>query len=255
MNARAPRVLTIGGVDPCGGAGITADARMIASRGCVPLTVAASLTVQNRHRFDGDEPVRDEMLCASLAAVAADGPVAAVKLGWIAAPGSIDVITAWLAGLSALPPIVLDPVIGATAGGARVATRAVLVRELVDRCARFGPVVTPNLPEAAIVAPRGAEELLARGCTAVLVKGGHGDESQIVDRLFTREQSTDIVHPRLPGGPIHGTGCALSSALACHLALGTALVAATRAAIADVERCIAATPRAGDGLPVALRIL
>src|SRR5262245_59272621 len=121
-----PRVLVIGGLDPSGGAGITADAHAVAACGGFPLAVASCLTVQNRHGFRRVEPVAPNLLAAMLDAAADDGQLRAIKIGMVATPAVAVALGRWLAARRAEGvPVVVDPVLSATAGGYAVAAALV----------------------------------------------------------------------------------------------------------------------------------
>ncbi|MCC6671299.1 MAG: hydroxymethylpyrimidine/phosphomethylpyrimidine kinase [Planctomycetes bacterium] len=249
--AAAPRVLVIGGLDPSNGAGITADARAVQAHGGHALTVATGLTVQNRHGYRGGTAVAPDLLRAQLRAALAEGPVLAVKTGLFLSPDQPGLVAAeLLAGLGHAPPWVVDPVLSATAGG--LAGGAELIAALRAECVPRAHVVTPNLPELEALAPAGAHELLAAGARAVLVKGGHGAGDEVVDVLHGAGGPHRFAHPRLGVGPVHGTGCALASAIAAGLAHGREVRAACAVAIGWLQRCLRATVPAGDGLPVPL---
>lgn len=248
-----PRVLVIGGLDPAGGAGITADARVAQVLGALALPVATCLTVQNRRGMQSCAPVSRSTLTASLRAAIDDGALHAVKTGLFADAATIAAVAALIGPLfRSGVPVVVDPVLSATAGGWQGA--APLVEALRQQLLPWATIVTPNLPELARLA--NGDALVLRGLgPAVLVKGGHGDAASLVDRLFTAGDDVEFHHPRLERGPVHGTGCALATSLACRLARGESLEAACAGAIAHVQVCLRATPPSVDGLPEPLAIV
>lgn len=247
-----PRVLTVAGIDPCGGAGLGADARAIHVCGGMPATVPTCTTVQSRRGFVRASAVPPGELRAMLDAVLEDGTVAAMKVGLCADAATVSAIAEWHRALGAsAPPLVVDPVLSATAGGgpaAAVEIARAIVRELAP-CSR---VLTPNLAE--FEALGGVTTLLAGGAFAVLVTGGHGSGPQVIDRLVCADRTVEIVHPRLDIGPVHGTGCGLSAALATYLALDADLESAVRSASGRVHDWLRATRPSTDGLPVPLAI-
>lgn len=246
------RILAIGGVDPCGGAGLCADLRMIQARGAFPLMLSTALTVQNRHGLVSVHPVDAEILEGSLQAIVADGPVHAVKTGLFGTAEQLHWIAGKLESLGA--PVVVDPVLSVTAGGwnAGDAVRDAYLESLLP----LAILATPNLPELGCLASGGdGSALLHTGCRAVLVKGGHGAGETLSDVLFTRGGAREFRHPRLHLGPVHGTGCALASAAAVYLAAGETVQSACGLAIADVQRGLEATEPSADGLPRPLAIL
>jgi hydroxymethylpyrimidine/phosphomethylpyrimidine kinase len=242
------RILLLGGLDPSGGAGLTLDATVVALHGGEPLPVAVATTEQNRRGFRRCDPLPAERWRGALAAVADDGPFAAVKIGLVGDVRTVAALAEWLATLPRTVPIVVDPVLGATSGGFAPGPElaAAYRRWLVP----LATVFTPNLPE--LTALGGAvPPLLAAGARAVLVKGGHGDGVHAEDVLHVDGATHPFRRPRLAIGAVRGTGCALASALACRLARGTGIVAASRSAGDWLARLLVALAAAGagDGLP------
>lgn len=250
-----PRLLVLGGLDPTGGAGITADVRTASAHGAFALPIALALTVQNRRGFAAVHEVPPDHWRPALAAALADGDVHAVKLGLLGSAAQARAVAAALAVLPRALPVVVDPVLSATAGGYDAG--AALAAAYRDELAPLAHVLTPNLPEiAAILGERPLASLLQAGCGAVLRKGGHGDAGLLMDELIAGAGTWRWTHERLAVGPVHGTGCALASALAAQLAHGVALPAATARAIAWLQRCLRVMGRAAaDGLPRPLSIL
>ena len=252
MPETQPRVLTCGGLDPTAGAGITADARMIQLRGGIPLTVATCLTVQNRHGFVSLHPVEELLLRRSLLVVLEDGPVHAIKLGLMPDPRTLHVIAQTLAEAAPEVRLVVDPVLSATAGGYRAAPGLVeAYRELLPMVT----LLTPNQSELVRLAPEGVKQLLGSGCCGVLVTNGAGREENVTDRLFQLDGMAEFEHPRLDVGKVHGTGCALATTLAVHLARGEEMESAAAAAVRIVARCLHSTTPGRNGEPVPLNLI
>lgn len=250
-----PRILAIGGLDPTGGAGIAADARAIAACGGWALPVPACLTVQNRYGFARLEPVDGALLRAMLDAVLQEGRPQAIKIGLVGPIPVVRSLATWLmAHRSRATPVVVDPVLSATAGGYAASDQlAAALRDVLLPAADF---VTPNLPELARLAPGGdARRLLGLGLSGVVVKGGHGEGDVVTDTLVTAQEQVDVEGRRIERGRVHGTGCVFASAFATALAQGMAAPEALRAAHAFVRRCLEATVPASDGLPVPLEIV
>ncbi|MDM0111132.1 bifunctional hydroxymethylpyrimidine kinase/phosphomethylpyrimidine kinase [Variovorax sp. J22R133] len=235
---RYARVLTIAGSDSGGGAGIQADLKTFAALGCYGMTAITALTAQNTQGVSGIHGVPPEFLRAQIKAVVEDIGVDAVKLGMLHAPEIVEVV-AWAIDHYKLPNVVLDPVMVATSGDRLIAAETVdrLVRELFPRAV----VVTPNLDEAALLIGHpiegvdaldaAADELLALGAHAALLKGGHLPGDEVVDLLKQAGgPPLRLASARISSRNLHGTGCTLSSAIAAHLALGATLPdAVTRA--------------------------
>jgi len=235
---RYARVLTIAGSDSGGGAGIQADLKTFAALGCFGMSAITALTAQNTLGVSGIHGVPAAFLKAQIQAVVEDIGVDAVKLGMLHAPEVVEVV-AWAIDHYKLPNVVLDPVMVATSGDRLIAEETVagLVRELFPRAV----VVTPNLDEAALLVGHpieaahalesAAQELLALGARAVLLKGGHLPGDEVVDLLAQRGgHSLRLASERIASRNLHGTGCTLSSAIAAHLALGAELPEAVASA-------------------------
>jgi len=252
-----PRVLSIAGSDSGGGAGVQADLKTFSALGCYGMTAITALTAQNTRGVTGIHAVPPAFLKAQLQAVIEDIGVHAVKIGMLHAPEIVEVV-AWAIDTYKLPNVVLDPVMVATSGDRLIAqeTVQVLVRELFPRVA----VVTPNLDEASLLLGRplpdvaslepAANELLAMGAKAVLLKGGHLPGEELVDLLVQRGELLESMHgKRIPSGNTHGTGCTLSSAIACGLALGESLPRAVVQARCYVRKALrtGAAVRTGGG--------
>lgn len=252
---RTPVALTIAGSDSSGGAGIQADLKTFAALGVYGASAITALTAQNTRGVTGIHAVPAEFVTAQIDAVFSDLEVGAVKIGMVAQAASIDAIAA---ALSHWAPrhVVLDPVMVATSGDPLLASDA--VKALRTRLIPLASVITPNLPEAAALldAPVAANEaeiesqgrrLLALGCRAVLIKGGHGDGAESVDYLVDADNAIALAAPRLATKNTHGTGCSLSSAVAAGLARGEALEQAVRNAKAWISAAIGAADRFSVG--------
>lgn len=230
------RVLLLGGLDPCGGAGITADARVLQQFGALGLPIALVLTVQNRFGFRRLAAVDEDLWQDALAVALADGELHAVKTGLLADAAQVEAVARTLRPLEV--PLVVDPVLSATAGGLDPGgdVAAAYRRHLLPLAA----VATPNRDELAALAPDGVAALLRSGCRAVIVKGGHGDGATARDVLHTEAGERAVEHPRMPVGRVHGTGCAFAAALAAQLAAGVPMAEAMAAASRFVHRCLSA---------------
>src|ERR1700722_9571878 len=226
-----PIALTIAGSDSSGGAGIQADLKTFAALGVYGASVITALTAQNTRGVSDIHQVPADFVTAQIDAVFSDLAVSAVKIGMVAQLATIDAIVASLKRWSP-KHIVLDPVMVATSGDRLLNIGAVeaLRRELIP----IASIITPNLPEAAAlldeaVAPDAVaiqsqgQRLLALGCPAVLIKGGHGGGSESIDYLVRGDGVVALSAPRVATNNTHGTGCSLSSAIAAGLAKGELL--------------------------------
>jgi hydroxymethylpyrimidine/phosphomethylpyrimidine kinase len=250
-----PVALTIAGSDSSGGAGIQADLKTFAALGVYGASVITALTAQNTRGVSAIHPVPSDFVTAQLDAVFSDLDVGAVKIGMVAQLTTIDAIAAALARWSPRH-VVLDPVMVATSGDPLLAADAVerLRTALIPRAA----LITPNLPEAAALLDEAVAEtgtaiesqgrrLLALGCPAVLIKGGHGQGAESTDYLVTGRGTVALSAPRVATRNTHGTGCSLSSAIAAGLAKGEDMETAVRHAKAWVSAAIAAADRFAVG--------
>ncbi len=246
-----PVALTIAGSDSSGGAGIQADLKTFAALGVYGASAITALTAQNTGGVTGIHVVPVEFLRAQIDAVFADLDVGAVKIGMVAQLASIEAIADALRRWSP-KHVVLDPVMVATSGSRLLAAEA--VEALRQKLIPLATIITPNLPEAAalldepVAASEAAIEsqgarLLALGCPAVLIKGGHGEGSESTDYLIRASGSVALSAPRVATQNTHGTGCSLSSAIAAELAKGAELEAAIRNAKRFISAAIAAADR------------
>lgn len=219
--------LSIAGSDSCGGAGIQADIKTMAALGVEAGSVVTAITAQNTLGVHAVEVLGTKLVIAQLNAVLDDLPIRAVKTGMLANAAIIEALGARLSKQRDLT-LVVDPVMVATSG-ARLLDQdaeAVLIRDVLPLAA----LVTPNLPEArALTAcasdhpPEAlAEKLLALGCRAVLLKGGHAQGDQVEDLLVSADGERRFRHPRVSGS-VHGTGCVLSAAITALLARGLSM--------------------------------
>jgi hydroxymethylpyrimidine/phosphomethylpyrimidine kinase len=246
-----PIALTIAGSDSSGGAGIQADLKTFAALGVYGASVITALTAQNTTGVSGIHQVPADFVTAQIDAVFGDLAVKAVKIGMVAQLATIDAIVAGLARWSP-SHIVLDPVMVATSGDRLLAGDAIerLRTKLIPRAS----LITPNLPEAAallgepVAASEAAIEsqgkrLLAMGCPAVLIKGGHGQGAESTDYLVRASGVIAMAAPRIATKNTHGTGCSLSSAIAAGLAKDEEMETAVRNAKAWIGAAIAAADR------------
>ena len=234
-----PVVLTIAGSDSGGGAGIQADIKAISATGSYAASAITAVTVQNTLGVEDVHPVPIPVISAQIAAVLSDIGADAVKIGML---HSAEVVLAVKEQLQkfGITNIVLDPVMVSTSGHRLIEDSAVKV--LSEELVPMARVITPNVPEAEILAgtriasqddlPRIARALSCGGRVSVLMKAGHLSEDNLVDVFYNAEADTVLELPsrRLYTPNTHGTGCTLSSAFASFLAQGLGLDDAARAA-------------------------
>jgi len=237
--SRIPVCLSIAGSDSGGGAGIQADLKAFARAGVHGTTAITAITAQNTVAVTAVEAVSPAMIVAQVRAVADDIGVDAVKIGMLGSAATAEAVSSALDLLADGTPIVVDPVMVAESG-ARLLDRDAQ-RALVDLVVARATVVTPNIPEARVLAGDDsldaeglARAVQALGPQAVVVTGGHRHEA--VDVLFDGSRMYEIPGERYPDGAAHGSGCTHSSTLAARLALGDdVLSAATEAKRAASE--------------------
>ena len=233
MPVAVPRLLSIAGSDSGGGAGIQADLKAFARCGVHGMTAITAVTIQNTVAVTGVHPLPPQAIIDQVRAVAEDIGVDAVKIGMLGTAETIQAVERALE-LVGDAPVVLDPVMVAESGAALLDddAREALRTRLVPRAT----VVTPNLPEARMLAEAAEDEgadALARavhalGAGAAVVTGGHSESA--TDLFFDGKEMVAIHGERHAGGAAHGSGCTHSSALAAQLTLGLEPVAAARRA-------------------------
>ncbi len=227
----------IAGSDPSGGAGLQADLRAIAVHGMVGAGVVTAITVQNTRGVLHVQPVDCSLVSAQIAAVLDDLPVAAIKVGMLGDEEVADAVADALSGTGV--PVVLDPVMRASAGGELLTDAA--VRVVRDRLAPLATLVTPNLAEARVLQDGDepdAEVLAQRLGVAVLLTGGHiaGDVVTDVLDFPGGGRTRGFSGKRIRTPHDHGTGCLLSTSIACALAAGSSVVEA----VEHGRRCVRA---------------
>lgn len=233
-----PIALTIAGSDSGGGAGIQADLKAFSALGVYGCSAITSLTAQNTRGVQSVLPIDPEFVKAQMRSVLSDLRVGAIKTGMLA---QAPIIQALVDVLNEFPkiPLVVDPVMVATSGDRLLANDAidVLICNLIPKA----DLLTPNLHEAAallsepIATTQDAmiaqgKRLLAMGCGAVLMKGGHSEQGDATDILIQPERITPFSAERVNTKNTHGTGCTLASAITAGLAKGLMLVDAVQEA-------------------------
>ncbi|HYH90793.1 MAG TPA: bifunctional hydroxymethylpyrimidine kinase/phosphomethylpyrimidine kinase [Solirubrobacteraceae bacterium] len=235
MSRRIPAVLSIAGSDSGGGAGIQADLKAFARCGVHGMTAVTALTAQNTIGVSAVHATPPEMIVEQVRQVVGDIGVDAVKIGMLGTAETVRAVGEALDLLEPGTPIVIDPVMVAESGAVLLDddARAALVDLLLPRAT----VITPNLPEARVLAGDAADEddaeplvqaLRRLGPHAVVVTGGHRED--VTDVFFDGTTLETLSGTRHPDGAAHGSGCTHSSALAAHLALGHSPLEAARAA-------------------------
>jgi hydroxymethylpyrimidine/phosphomethylpyrimidine kinase len=239
-----PKALTIAGSDSGGGAGIQADLKTFSAYRVFGMSVITAVTAQNSVGVQGVENLPPSVVSQQLESVLSDFGADAAKCGMLSTAAIIEAVARTL-GERPVEKLVVDPVMVAKSGDALLRPDA--RQALMERILPLALVVTPNLPEAAVLADmrvetradmeEAARRIRARGPRYVLVKGGHL-EGDALDLLWNGREFTTFVAPRVASTSTHGTGCTLSAAIAAGLSRGQALADAIRDAKAYVTRAI-----------------
>lgn len=247
MKKKYFRVLTIAGSDSGGGAGIQADIKAISAMGCYAASAITAVTVQNTLGVQAVHPVPLDILEGQIEAVLSDIGTDAIKIGMLHSADVVNLVADMLETYR-IKNVVLDPVMVSTSGHILIEENAVEV--IKARLIPLARVITPNIPEAEILAgcriacqadfDETARKLSDDSKVSVLLKAGHLDGESLVDYFYNAEDDTMT---RLPSERIrtrntHGTGCTLSSAFAAALAKGEDLTCAARSAKAYIEQAI-----------------
>jgi hydroxymethylpyrimidine/phosphomethylpyrimidine kinase len=239
-------VLVIAGTDSSGGAGLARDVATLTRLGVETLCAVTAVTAQSAREVSAVELLPAHLVRTQITAALATQRAAAVKIGMLGSRTIVEVVAETLPPREHLP-LVLDPVLAATSGGAllEASGRAALAALLLPRAT----LLTPNIAEAAELlgaapAASAAEiieqgrALCAYGAAAVLMKGGHAPGALATDWLVTRAGSVrEFTVPRLAAGR-RGTGCALASAIAAGLAAQLPLEAACERGKAHVTELL-----------------
>lgn len=220
------KILTIAGSDCSGGAGIQADLKTITAHKMYGMSVITSLTAQNTLGVSEILNLNPKFIAKELDCVFQDIPPDAVKIGMLSNKDIIEIVLNKLKEYKAFN-IVIDPVMMATSGGKLLLDNA--VKSLTKKLFPLGTVITPNIPEAEILSgvKIGSEKdmLLAVKIIgeklegAVLIKGGHL-LNNCNDLVYYQGETKWFLGDRINNPNTHGTGCTLSSAIACNLAQG-----------------------------------
>ncbi|MYL16716.1 bifunctional hydroxymethylpyrimidine kinase/phosphomethylpyrimidine kinase [Halorubrum distributum] len=260
-----PVALTVAGSDSGGGAGVQADLTAMRAHGVFGASVVTATTAQNTRGVEDVNPLPADHVASQYAAVADDFDVAAVKTGMLATAEVVETVTELVADFDA--PLVVDPVMVAATGDRLLSPAA---EDAYEDLVAAATLVTPNADEAAVLTgnpvetPADAEaagrELVALGADAALVKGGHLSEGAVgedvvVDTLVRAEGDSEsggptvdrFETPRIDTDATHGSGCALSSAIAARLARGESVRGAVGAAVEEMTEAVRRGYDVGEG--------
>ncbi|HEY1658249.1 MAG TPA: bifunctional hydroxymethylpyrimidine kinase/phosphomethylpyrimidine kinase [Candidatus Sulfotelmatobacter sp.] len=259
--ADAPQiVLTIAGFDPSSGAGVTADIKTIAAHGCYGVACITAVTVQSTGGVRRMEAVDPSLVTDTLQELAADMPIAAVHIGMLGNGKIVRAVADFLGKQKTrvtISNVVLDPILKSSSGATLLDPSG--TKLLAESLIPLAAVITPNIDEAAALTGlkvtnleemrAAASKLHEMGAAAAVVTGGHLDKAIDLLSFITKNGVEQEVFKaeRQRSNSTHGTGCAFSTAIACHLALDRGLPEATLLAKTFVTAAIAAGQPVGNG--------
>ena len=225
-------VLVFAGLDPSGGAGLQADSQAIAAMGAHALPIVTTLTVQDNDRVYGITPVDPHIVQQQIAALINKIDIAAIKIGIVGSAAIAELIASCINTLrqnNPQLPVVLDPVLASGHGDDLTREDAI---QIIAPLRKLATLITPNTLEAHKLTHKLNEQhtseiqsieqqadLLMQDSPHVLIKGGHAQDENVINRWFSQEQQRSWSWPRLQG-EFHGSGCTLASAIAAGLAQG-----------------------------------
>ena len=251
-----PSALTIAGSDSVGGAGLQADLKAFAAVGVHGCSVITCVTSQNTRRVSSIFPLPIAEIESQLDSVLEDVKLDAVKTGMLYSDEIVMAVARKIK--KGVGPLVVDPVLAASTGASLRSTGLVeaIISKLMPLCA----LITPNLPEAKEIsgidirdeksAREAGFEILEMGAGGVLIKGGHMKGPDAADYLFVGDKVKKFATPRA-WGDAHGTGCALASLIAGHLALDYDTEESVRRSKRMIFKAIVAKQVVGKGIPCA----
>ena len=237
MHIDRPVVLSIGGHDPCAGAGLFADIKTFEQHKVYGLAVCSAITLQTESHFISVkwEPLKD--ILSAVEKMLMHYEVRVVKIGIVENVAALSVIVSAINAINKDIRIIVDPVIMSSTGF-KFWNADIDIDKLIDILSGVY-LLTPNCEEAKLIFPsdnekRSAQEL-SMFCN-ILLKGGHNLQEPGADYLFIKGDSQRIVSEPLTIHAKHGSGCVLSAAIASNLALGFDLISSCRLAKNYIER-------------------
>jgi hydroxymethylpyrimidine/phosphomethylpyrimidine kinase len=250
------RLLAIAGSDSSGGAGIQADIKTATALGAYAMTAITAVTAQDTTGVGAVQLITPSVVREQIARCLSDIGADAIKIGMLGSADIAHAVAEVLSTLAPATPVIVDPVMVATSGAALADDD--VVEALKKSFFSGAALITPNLPEAERLCGfalnsgddllHAGEALLSLGPHAVLLKGGHGGSETVTDLLFTPDASPRAyIAKRVDTQHTHGTGCTLSTAIACGLGEGMALGDAIQRAHDYVQRAIRTAPGFGAG--------
>ena len=255
VDTKLARIMSIAGSDSGGGAGIQGDIKTITALGGFATTAITAITAQNTLGVNSILNIPIEMIEDQILAVLDDIGTDAIKIGMLSNKKTIYCISNLLSKINKNIPIVLDPVMVAKGGHKLLDIDAeeILIKELMPLCS----IITPNLPEAEFITgikinniedlEITGQEIIKMGIDNVLMKGGHLKGSKLTDILISKYKVDYFYSSKIPTNNSHGTGCTLSSAIACGMGQNMSLYSSVERAHAFVNKSIKHAPDIGKG--------
>jgi hydroxymethylpyrimidine kinase/phosphomethylpyrimidine kinase len=247
-------VMTIAGFDPSGGAGVLADIKTIRAIGCFGVAAITSLTMQNTQGVFGAYHQTREVVRGQLEPLFDDFDIAAIKTGMLPTREVIEEVAEAISAHS-IKHVVVDPVVRSTSGFDLINDRA--LASLIDLLFPLASLVTPNRAEAERITgceigdrsqiEQAARKIFSLGPGAVLITGGDVKDEKATDLFIDSGGAVAYSSERVDSTNTHGTGCTLSSALACLLASGHALRSGLPIAKQYIVEAITNAPGLGRG--------
>lgn len=247
------RLLSIAGSDSGGGAGVQADIKTASALGVYAATAITAVTVQNTRGVSAVHALPADIVAGQIDTVLSDIGADAIKIGMLA---NAPICRAVVQSLKQADcPIVLDPVMVATSGDALLDSETIeaLIKQLIP----LATIITPNIPEFDVLCGlknptddarlTAAKQFVSKTGVSLLLKGGHGKADIVTDILVTHSGIHRTETQRLKTRHTHGTGCTLSSAIACQLSKGISLPEAVSQAVQFVHHAIKNAPGFGGG--------
>ena len=257
VSSHSPVVLCFSGLDPSGGAGISADIETIASLGCHCAPIVTTLTAQDSCDVKDILPAQSTFIIEQARAVLEDMPVKTIKIGLLGSVAAIEAIHTVLTDYPNIP-VILDPVL--VSGGGTVISNQEIIAAMVSLLLPHTTLLTPNTNEARAIAAQAdtidacAHELMGMGVEYVLVTGTHDDSEKVLNRLWGHNRSLlDCEWDRLPH-EYHGSGCILASGIAAGIAQGMDMQVAVREAQSFTWHSLKNGQRLGMGQVIPKRL-
>lgn len=217
--SKTPVILLISGMDPTGGAGMSADIRTCVRTGSYPLGCVTALTVQNQHGVRAINPAPADLIRDQIDAAVEAARPDAVKIGLLPTPETAEAVAEAIRRHN-LRNVVIDPVLAPTAGGELIDRRDDTARAMIRSLFPLAILVTPNVQEASLFRAMAGRPLNTLS-PYLLLKGGDTDGAVCTDSLYRgSELLQQYTMPRVESPNLHGTGCVLSSAIASYLGHG-----------------------------------